>query len=492
MSDMGVPLRQVAHQIPGTSLVLGPDVAVSHITHDSRQTREGALFVAIRGEVHDGHGFVASAIEQGAAALLVDEPQQVDVPQIVVPDTREAMAWAARAVFGKPDESLAIAGVTGTNGKTTVTHMLEAIFEAAGTAVGVIGTLGARMGGTPIPTARTTPEATDLQRILAEIRDEGVGIVLMEVSSHAVQLHRSDAIRFAVVGFTNLSQDHLDFHGDMESYFRAKRQIFDRDVADCGVINIDDLYGERLRSETKLELTTVSITGDADLRAENVLGTSDGTRFDVITSDDIYSVELPLVGDFNVSNALIAFAMAQELGVEGVTIAKGLSRVHPISGRMEVVRHDGPFSLVVDYAHTPDAIAAVLGSVGALAAGRIISIIGAGGDRDAEKRAMMGATAVRLSDLTIVTTDNPRTEDPSEIADEIRRGALAQPGANVETILDRRSAIVRGVAVAQAGDIVVVLGKGHEQGQEIGSVVLPFDDREEAREALRLQGWDPK
>jgi UDP-N-acetylmuramoyl-L-alanyl-D-glutamate--2,6-diaminopimelate ligase len=214
--------------------------------------------------------------------------------------------------------------------------------------------------------------------------------------------------------------------------------------------------------------------------------------FDVVTSGDVHSVALPLVGDFNVSNALVAFAMAQNLGVDDAVIPGGLSRVRPIPGRMEVIPHDGPFTLVVDYAHTPDAVAAVLGSVGALASGRTISIIGAGGDRDVVKRALMGATAVRLSDLTIITTDNPRSEDPREIAEEIRRGATAQPNASVETILDRRSAIVRGVAVAEAGDIVVVLGKGHEQGQEIGGVVHPFDDREEAREALRRQGWEPK
>ena len=492
MSGKGVLLSQVAHQIPGATTLAGRDVTVFDITHDSRQAREGTLFVAIRGEMHDGHEFVAAAVQRGASAIVVNNVQPIEVPQIVVPDTREAMAWAARAVFGMPDVSLSIAGVTGTNGKTTVTHMLESIFEYAGTVVGVIGTLGAHVGNTPIPTARTTPEATDLQRILAKMRDAGVRVVLMEVSSHAIELHRSDAIRFSVVGFTNLSQDHLDFHGDMESYFEVKGSLFSSDIAERGVINIGDPYGERLRGEVQMELTTVSAQGKADLCAKNIAGTSEGTVFDVVTSGDVHSVALPLVGDFNVSNALVAFGMAQNLGVDDAVIPGGLSRVRPIPGRMEVIPHDGPFTLVVDYAHTPDAVAAVLGSVGALASGRTISIIGAGGDRDVVKRALMGATAVRLSDLTIITTDNPRSEDPKEIADEIRRGAMAQPNASVETILDRRSAIVRGVAVAEAGDIVVVLGKGHEQGQEIGGVVHPFDDREEAREALRRQGWEPK
>lgn len=489
---MGVLLSQVSQQIPGAGAIEGPDVPVSGITHDSRQVEEGTLFVAIRGEVHDGHDFVATAIERGASAILVDDVQPVDVPQIVVSDTRKAMAWAARAIFGMPDVSLSIAGVTGTNGKTTVTHMLESIFEAEGTAVGVVGTLGARIGSTPIPTVRTTPEATDLQRILAAMRDSGVTVVLMEVSSHAVQLHRSDAIRFSVVGFTNLTQDHLDFHGDMESYFMVKSQLFNDSVAERGVINIGDPYGERLREETELESTTVSMSGPADLYAEDVTGTSEGTSFGVVTPEGTRHVDLPLAGEFNVANALVAFAMARDLGVDGDAIARGLSRVKPIPGRMEIIAHDGPFAVVVDYAHTPGAIAAVLGSVGALASGRTIAIIGAGGDRDVEKRAIMGATAVRLSDLTIITTDNPRSEDPKAIADEIRRGALAQPSANVETVLDRRTAIQRGVAIAEAGDIVVVLGKGHEQGQEIGSVVYPFDDTDEARDALRLVGWAPK
>lgn len=492
MSDVGVLLSQVAHKIPGVTSVSGNDVPVFEVTHDSRQVGAGSLFVAVRGEMYDGHAFVSSAIERGASALLVDELQPVDTPQIVVSDTRAAMAWAARTVFGEPDVSLSIAGVTGTNGKTTVTHMLESIVASSGGVVGVIGTLGARIGSTPIPTARTTPEATDLQRILAEMRDEMVDIVLMEVSSHAIELHRSDAIRFSVVGFTNLSQDHLDFHGDMESYFSVKRRLFDHGTAAHRVINVGDPYGRRLNAEVQDQSTTVSAIGAADLRAVNVKGTSAGTAFGVATSTGMYRIDLPLVGDFNVANALVAFAMAQVLGIDDSAIVEGLSRVDPIPGRMEVIRHDGPFGLVVDYAHTPDAIAAVLESVGTHTTGRLISIIGAGGDRDIAKRAMMGATAVRCSDLTIVTTDNPRSEDPGAIAEEIGRGAHAQVDANVELILDRRAAIVRAVGVAGAGDTVVVLGKGHEQGQEIGSVVLPFDDRDEARRALRLRGWNPK
>jgi UDP-N-acetylmuramoyl-L-alanyl-D-glutamate--2,6-diaminopimelate ligase len=491
MYGMGVQLSQVADHIDGVIDVLGPPVAVSDITHDSRQAGPGTLFVAVRGEFHDGHRFVVDAIQRGASALLVESRQDIDVPQIVVSDTRSAMAAAARAVFESPDESLAIAGVTGTNGKTTVTHMLESILGVAGIPVGVIGTLGARIGDDPIPTARTTPEATDLQRILATMRDSGCSAVLMEVSSHAIELHRTDAIGFAVVGFTNISQDHLDFHGDMESYFDVKKRIFDPQVARRGVVNIDDPWGERLVSECQLESTLVSVRGDADVGATRIVGSAEGTSFDLVSSGGSAPVSLPLVGDFNLSNALVAAAMASELGVGLDVIATGLSEVGPISGRMEVIAHSGPFTVIVDYAHTPDAISAVLTSLQPITSGRVVAVLGAGGDRDKHKRAIMGAAAGRLSDLTIITTDNPRSEDPVTIAREVRRGAIAQPSANVQMIVDRREAIRSAISGADDGDVVVILGRGHEQGQDIGTEVLPFDDRAVSREALRRNGWEP-
>jgi UDP-N-acetylmuramoyl-L-alanyl-D-glutamate--2,6-diaminopimelate ligase len=492
MAGMGVPLSQIARHVPDVTEIVGPDVLISDIAHDSRQVSRGTLFVAVPGEKHDGHDFVAGAVESGASAILVERVQPVGVSQIVVPDARKAMPWAARAVFGMADEHLTIAGVTGTNGKTTVTHMLESILTTAGVSVGVVGTLGARIGTTPIPTARTTPEATDLQRILGTMRDAGVRVVLMEVSSHAIELHRSDAIHFSVVGFTNLSQDHLDFHRDMEAYFAVKSRLFDSEISDRGVINIGDPWGERLHRATGLESTTVSIAGDADVAVVHLGATAEGTSFRVVTSEGSVDVRLPLVGDFNVSNALVAFGMALELGVGTSEIATGLSKVEPIRGRMEVVQHDGPFTVVVDYAHTPDAIAVVLGSLRRLAQGRVITLIGAGGDRDSAKRSIMGAIAARMSDVTLISTDNPRNEDPQAIADEIFRGAAAQPNADVEIIIDRQDAIRRGIAIAEAGDIVVVLGKGHEQGQEAGGVTAPFDDTEEVREALRLMDWNTK
>jgi UDP-N-acetylmuramoyl-L-alanyl-D-glutamate--2,6-diaminopimelate ligase len=491
MSGMGVPLSQIAEHTPGVVSVIGGGVVVSEITHDSRQVGPGGIFVAIRGEQFDGHDFVDTAIEHGTSAVLVEQKQPGSMPQIVVENSRVAMPWAARAVFDFPDSSLVIAGVTGTNGKTTVTHMIEAIMDSIGIPVGIIGTLGARINGVAAPIARTTPEATDLQRILARMRDDGIQVVLMELSSHAIELHRCDAIRFAVVGFTNLSQDHLDFHGDMESYFEVKRRLFVPSVTGAAVINTGDSWGGRLEASCTVPTTTVSLGVDAEIFATDLKGTPVGTSFTVTTPEGAAPVVLPLVGGFNVSNALVAIGLALKLGVELPAIARGLGKLGTVPGRMEVIPHDGPFTVVVDYAHTPAAIAAVLDSVQSMVPGRVIAIIGAGGDRDRDKRSMMGAVAARLSDLTIITTDNPRTENPIAIAAEVRRGAEAQSNAVIETIIDRRSAIRRGIAVARPRDMVLVLGKGHEQGQDIATEVLPFDDRDEVRVALVDAGWAP-
>lgn len=488
---MDVTLAKVAEQVPGVRAVIGGDVVVSDVTHDSRQVRPGALFVAIVGERFDGHAFIQPACDSGASALLVEHEQPGATPQMVVRDSRAAMAWAARAVFGNPDTSMRVAGVTGTNGKTTVTYMVESILHASGTPAGVIGTLGARIDGTPIPTSRTTPEASDLQRILGTMRDQDVKTVMMEVSSHAIALHRSDAIHFAAVGFTNLSRDHLDFHGDMESYFGVKRRLFRFEIADTAVVNVDDPWGSRLASDLTMPLTTVSIAGNADIIASNLVGSSEGTSFTVHTSIGETAVRLPLAGGFNVSNALVAVGIALDVGVGLEAVAVGLGRLKPITGRMEIIRHRGPFTVVVDYAHTPDAIDAVLLAARPLAPGRVISVIGAGGDRDEEKRSLMGGAAARSSDVMIITTDNPRSEDPASIAQEVRRGADIRGGADVVMVIDRSAAIRRAIEIAAEGDIVLILGKGHEQGQDIGDRVLPFDDRAQAREALSAVGWDP-
>lgn len=491
MSDIGVLLNTIAGHTPGVTEVIRGGASVSEITHDSRQVEPGSMFAAIRGEHFDGHDFVQSAIDRGATALLVEEKHPNSIPQIVVADTREALAWAARTVFGEPDSSLVIAGVTGTNGKTTVTHMVEAIMHAADVPVGIIGTLGARINGVALPIARTTPEASDLQRILGAMRNDGVGVVLVEVSSHAIQLRRTDAIRFSVMGFTNLTQDHLDFHGDMETYFAVKQRAFEPQYTNAAVVNVDDPWGARLTDRIGVPAMTVSIGGESALSATDVVATSTGTSFVVSTPMGLVSVDLPIPGRFNVSNALVAVGIASTLDIAPTAISAGLRGLKPIPGRMEVVPHDGPFTAVVDYAHTPDAISAVLSSARSVASGRVIVIFGAGGDRDVQKRSLMGAAAARISDLAIITTDNPRSENPEEIAAEISQGAEAQCHAEVETVIDRRAAIKLGIAAAQPGDIVLVLGKGHEQSQDVGSEVLPFDDRQEVATALRDIGWTP-
>lgn len=489
MVPMGIPLSTIAGQVPGLIRVAGEDVLVSDITHDSRQVVADSLFVAVTGEMLDGHDFVESACERGATAFLVEREQTGTMPQIVVRDSREAMPWAARSVFGEPDTSLRLAGVTGTNGKTTVAYMIESMLRVAQIPAGVVGTLGARVDGTPLPLTRTTPEATDLQRLLASMRDGAVETVIMEVSSHALELHRVDAVHFDVVGFTNLSHDHLDFHGDMESYFAVKAGLFRSAVARTAVVNLDDPWGRRLVDNLDMALLTVSVEGDAEITASQVVSTVGGTSFTVKTPTGEAAVELPLAGGFNVSNALVAVGMATELGIDLRDIAEGLDRLEPIPGRMEMVAHRGPFTIVVDYAHTPDALEVVLRSAGQMARGRVIVVFGAGGDRDREKRFVMGSVAAQFSDIAIVTTDNPRSEDPVTIAIEVRRGADDEGGAEIETVIDRRQAIRRAIDLAAQGDLVLILGKGHEQGQDIGSEVLPFDDRHEVTEALVAAGW---
>lgn len=487
---MDVSLRRVAEHLPGLISVTGGEAVVSEITHDSRQVQGGTLFVAITGEQIDGHDFIDLALGRGASALLVEREGAGTTPQIVVRDSRIAMAWAARAVFRAPDTSMRIAGVTGTNGKTTVVHMLESILQAASIPSGIIGTLGARIDGRALPSERTTPEATDLQRVLGTMRDRGVEIVVMEVSSHALVLHRSDAIHFTVVGFTNLSQDHLDFHGDMESYFEAKKRLFRPEIADRAVLNVGDPWGSRLEEEVEMPHTNVSIGGGTAITASEAVVRRYGTSFTLSTPSGEADVTLPLMGEFNVVNALVATGMALDLGTRIEFIAEGLSQVPPIPGRMEVIRHGGPFTVIVDYAHTPDAIGVVLRSVRPVVSGRLITVVGAGGDRDSEKRPLMGRAVATWSDLTIITTDNPRTENPASIAAEVHSGADIQTAGEVVTLLDRRDAIARAVSCATDGDVVLILGKGHEQGQDVGGEVLPFDDRDQAREALVAEGWE--
>lgn len=479
-------LSTLADRLPGDATLIGPDVTVIDVSHDSRQVKAGDLFVAVRGLETDGHRYLDAALDAGAAAVAVevvsDHLREAGHSQLSVEDTRSALGALAAAVHGDPSQRMAVVGVTGTNGKTTVTHLLEAILAAAGMTPGVVGTVGARVGGEHVPTVRTTPEASDLQRLLGEMVETGVDVAAIEVSSHALALERVNGTRFRVAAFTNLMQDHLDFHGDMEAYLAAKRRLFAADLAERAVIAIDDEAGRSIAAGITIPVATVAVDGPADVSATDIVVTMEGSSFTVRTPEGNFAAEIPLPGVFNVQNAVVAAAIARELGIGRTAVAAGLSGVKPIPGRFEPVDGGQRFGVVVDYAHTPDAIAAVVASGRRLApGGSLIAVVGAGGDRDQQKRPAMGAAAA-AADVIVVTSDNPRSEDPAGIIEAVVAGIPG--GADVTTEPDRRAAIRAAVARADEGDLVLILGKGHEQGQEIAGVVHPFDDRLVAAEEL--------
>jgi UDP-N-acetylmuramoyl-L-alanyl-D-glutamate--2,6-diaminopimelate ligase len=439
-------------------------VDVTGVTHDSRQVGPGSLFCCVPGRVTDGHDHAPGAVAAGAVALLCERPLDLPVAQVVVADARATMGPVAAAFHGHPSASMDVVGVTGTNGKTTTTFLLQAILEAAGRPTGVIGTLSG---------ARTTPEAPELQARLAELRDEGRRAVAMEVSSHALALDRVAGTRFRVAVFTNLSRDHLDFHETMEDYFAAKARLFEPRYADVAVVNADDPRGRLLADAASVPTRTYSLhdVEGLELGATTSTGTWRGHRLVV-----------PLGGSFNVANALAALGAAVELGVDEATAVAGLAGAAQVPGRFEVVTTDQPFQVVVDYAHTPDGVEQVLKAARAVAAGRVLVVLGAGGDRDWDKRPMMGEAAARHADVVVVTSDNPRSEDPEVIAAAVAAGAAGHRDVRVE--LDRRAAIELAVHDARRGDVDVVAGKGHETTQTIGDRVLPFDDREVVRDVL--------
>ncbi|GBD84676.1 UDP-N-acetylmuramoyl-L-alanyl-D-glutamate--2, 6-diaminopimelate ligase [bacterium BMS3Abin02] len=476
-----VTLSTLAARVGGR--VIGPDVRIEDVEHDSRRVRPGALFVAIPGFTTDGHRFVDAAAAAGAAAVCIEHPVQVPVPQLVVAETRTVLGPLAAAVHGYPAREMAVVGVTGTNGKTMVTYFLDTILRSAGVRSALIGTIGARIGTETISLERTTPEASDLQRLLARMRDERVQAVSMEVSSHSLVLHRVDGTVFRVAAFTNLTQDHLDFHQDMDTYFNAKAQLFSPTKTREAVVFIDDPYGARLAESTRLPTTTVGFGADADIRAVSVHSGAAVSSFALVTVEGRFAVHLPIGGEFNVANALVAAGCARSVGINMNEISSGLGNVEPVPGRFEIVSGDQPVAVIVDYAHTPDGIGAAIDAARGAVPGRVIVVFGAGGDRDHGKRPLMGAAA-SCADIVVVTNDNPRSEDPAEIADQVASGVV---GSEPLIDLDRRSAIFEAVRIAEPGDIVLILGKGHEQGQEFADRTVPFDDREVAREALEAR-----
>jgi len=482
------PLASLTVGIPGLVSVDTANVRVDDVTHDSRDAGPGVIFAAIKGLTVDGHEFVLQAAEAGSPAVVVERRVAIDIPQIVVSDSRTAMAHLAATVHGRPADTLTMIGVTGTNGKTTVSAMCEAILSKAGKPVGIVGTLGARLSGEPIPLERTTPESTDLQRLLAAMRTRGVDNVIMEVSSHAMELGRVDAICFDVAAFTNLSQDHLDFHGDMDSYFAAKRKLFEPERCTSAVVNISDKAGRRLAGEIKVPTTTVGLARDADVSAVIVHQSDTGSEFDIVEGGVPTRIALPLAGSFNVENAAIAYAICRYLSVEAATIAEGLGSLEPIPGRMQLVSARAEIAVIVDYAHTPAAVETVVNAARSMTVGRVLVVLGAGGDRDHRKRPAMGSSAATYADLTIVTTDNPRSEDPTAIASAVAQGARSVQGATVEVVLDRIDAIRYAIAAAEPGDVVLILGRGHEQGQEVKGNVIPLSDADVAATALHDLG----
>jgi UDP-N-acetylmuramoyl-L-alanyl-D-glutamate--2,6-diaminopimelate ligase len=462
-------------------------VEITGLAYDNRSVRPGTLFFCVPGFTRDGHDFAAGAIADGAVALVVERPLKLGVPEVQVPSVRAAMAPAAAAFYGDPTAALQTLGITGTNGKTTTAFLVRALLEADGRQTGLLGTVKSIIGGAERAVERTTPEAIDLQRTFREMLDGGDVACSMEVSSHALELHRADAIHFAAAIFTNLTQDHLDFHGTMEEYFQAKRRLFVEADPGRAVINVDDAYGARLAGELRHPVT-FAVDRDAVYRASELTTGLDGSRFTVHGPDGSLELRSPLPGRFNVYNVLGALATARGLGVPLDTAAAAIATAGHVPGRFQPVDAGQQFAVLVDYAHTPDSLENVLRAArGLLAdaspghAGRVHVVFGCGGDRDRGKRPMMGEIAARLADRVIVTSDNPRSEDPEAIIREVLAGA----GASVEHDADRRRAINAAIAGARSGDVVVIAGKGHEQGQEFESGrKIPFDDVTVARDAL--------
>ena len=469
------------------------DVTCSGVAYDSRRVREGSVFVALKGVNADGVAFAPQAIASGASAIVAERApdQPMSVPWVAVGNARVALALLAAEFFGHPSREMRVVGITGTNGKTTTSYVTSAIFEAAGVRTGLMGTVTYRIGDRALDATRTTPEAPDVQELMRQMVASGCGACVMEVSSHALALHRVDGVQFAAAVFTNLTRDHLDFHADMEDYFAAKRRLFEILPADApAVINIDDPRGETLVATVRRPVT-YAIGKAADVTPGPMTYSLAGLRFDVRLPQGIVRVQSKLVGKPNAYNILAAVATTASLGVPLEAIERGLSGLAGVPGRFEVVSAaTDDVTVVVDYAHTDDALRNLLETARAMAPRRIVTVFGAGGNRDRTKRPLMGMVAARLSDVVVITSDNPRNEDPMRIIDEVRLGAdseTRQSNAQVLTIADRREAIVQAVGQASRGDVVLVAGKGHEKYQEIGGRTFPFDDVAVAREALEAR-----
>jgi UDP-N-acetylmuramoyl-L-alanyl-D-glutamate--2,6-diaminopimelate ligase len=478
--------------VMGAVVAEGGDVEISALAYDNRRVEPGTLFFCVPGFIRDGHEFATDAVARGAVALVVERPLRLGVPEVLVDSVRATMAPAAARLNGDPTARLDVVGITGTNGKTTTAFLVRALLEAAGRQCGLLGTVTSFIGGVEHPVTRTTGEAIDLQREFRAMREGGDAACAMEVSSHALELGRADAIHFAAAIFTNLTQDHLDFHPTMGDYYRAKRRLFMPAYGEpprTAVVNVDDPYGRRLADELlaadRVPLT-FAIDGDASYRAVDVETRFSGSAFTALTPEGPLALTTPLPGRFNVQNVLGAVAAVRALGVPLQTIAEVLPYAGRVPGRFEPVDEGQSFAVLVDYAHTPDSLENVLQAARELTEARLHCVFGCGGDRDRGKRPLMGEIAARLADRVVVTSDNPRSEQPDAIVQEILAGVPEAAAERVVAEVDRRAAIGGALAAARAGDVVVIAGKGHEQGQELaGGEKVPFDDVTVAREALR-------
>ena len=474
----GTALSRLATLVSGSHM---GEATAFGITHDSRSVIPGDLYVALLGANNHGIDFIDEAIMNGAVAVASDAhgasvAEQKGLPVIELSHAREDMAKLAGEIYGHPEKKLTLTGVTGTNGKTTTTHILRSMFLDAGKHVGVIGTLGTYLDEEHLPGARTTPESTDLFATLAVMAERGITNVFMEVSSHALALNRVSGIKFDVAVFTNLTQDHLDFHGSMENYFSAKALLFTPEFSKQAIVCTDDDWGVKLAAQTKIPVLTIGANGD--WKAARANSNADGmtTQQIEIKNSDSISISVNMLGSYNATNAACALAASQFLGLSMAAGLESLKKVRSIPGRLEKVTIDSPGTAIVDYAHTPDAVATVLTVIKNANPKRIITVIGCGGDRDALKRPLMGKVAAQLSDVVIVTDDNPRSEDPAAIRKSVIDGTTDCP-AQVFEVGDRRVAISKALELAESGDVIAVLGKGHESGQEIAGKVFPFDDR---------------
>lgn len=482
-------LSRLIEGLPVKDVLSPGDPEVTSVTMDSRQVQGDALFICVKGEANDGHRFAADAVKKGAKAVVAERPLDVDVPVVLVSDARRALAVLADRFYGHPTHQLSLIGVTGTNGKTTVTRLIQQIQEMNGLPTGRIGTLGIQFKDYEEAAANTTPDAVTLQRAFKTMVERGARSAVMEVSSHALVQGRVRGCDYNIAVFTNLTQDHLDYHQTMERYLHAKSLLFsqlgntyDRDRLKAAVLNADDDASAQLAQMTAAPVWTYGIEREADFMAENIRVTAGKTSFDFITPKVTYPVEMKLVGKFNVYNALAAALACYINGVALEDVVRSIGRLEGVSGRLETVDAGQNFAVIVDYSHTPDSLKNALTTIREFAKKRVITVIGCGGDRDRTKRPLMARVAVEHSDVAIFTSDNPRTEDPVRILRDMEAGV---PAGSYETIVDRREAIFRAIALAEQDDVVLLAGKGHETYMIIGREVIHFDDRLVAREAIK-------